>query len=265
MNESGDIYKIYCDESRQTKKPDFKLIGGIWIKKETGWPFVNEFLGSCMEEVGTMPEHMKWTNIPSKQSSKYFPYYTMLVDLFFHYSRMGKMFFRVILVDRNYIMDHKDYHHGDYEVGFFKLYYYLIFPTLSPSCKYHLRLAKRDVSKKVRNINEAGRFTDLKQILNSAMRTKNFPKYGRSIDYNVVTTIDARVAKQRRLIQLADILMGAIGYHWNLEHLKENASEGKCFLANYISDQLGRKDLKFTTALSSRPFNIFYLQPGKNK
>ncbi len=166
-----------------------------------------------------------------------------------------KMFFRVVLADKSYNMAHKDFHDGDYEVGFFKLYYQLILHILTPENQYHLRLAEREVSKKVRNINEAGRLSDFKRYLNNAMRSKTMR--------NVVPTVEARPAKQRRLIQLADILMGAIGYHWNLEHLKENASQGKCCLANYIASKLGREDLRFTTSLYSRPFNIFYHQPGK--
>ena len=78
---------------------------------------------------------------------------------------------------------------------------------------------------------------------------------------DIVITAEPRPAKDRRLIQLVDILMGAVGYHWNELHLKENAKESKKYLAEYIAGKLGEKDLCFCTLASDRRFNIFRFIP----
>lgn len=80
-----------------------------------------------------------------------------------------------------------------------------------------------------------------------------------------VNSIESRAARDRRLIQLADILTGAVGFHWNQEDKKEDARIGKIFLTNYISSQLGKDSLSFTTKWHERKFNIFYFDTGKSK
>ena len=80
---------------------------------------------------------------------------------------------------------------------------------------------------------------------------------------NPVLTVEPRKAKSRRLIQLADILMGSVGYHWNDEHFKNKTKDGKVYLANYIAKKLGRRNLKFTTNWNNRKFNIFYMKVDK--
>lgn len=250
-------YKVYCDESRQNNC-QYKLISGIWINKDSGWPFVNDFNNKCIQEVGIEPAHMKWKNVPSKPDSPFFPFYKIFVDLYFQYCYRGKMFFRTIIANKDYQFNHSLYNNGDPEIGFYKLYYQLIFHWLDADCLYHIRIAQREVSKKVQNIDEAGRLDDLNTILNNGINKKyNRKKLGQ----NIIST-QARPAKSRRLIQLADILMGAVGYHWNGEHLKPEASKGKIYLSNYIANKLHRKDLKFISrSATEKTFNIFFLNP----
>ncbi|WP_084413466.1 DUF3800 domain-containing protein [Desulfovirgula thermocuniculi] len=248
-------FKIYCDESR-TNDP-YKLVGGIWIKAEYGWPFVNDFHKICESKLNKIPAHMKWSNVPSKPESKYMCFYTDLVDLFFAYMNSGHMFFRVIVAHPNYRFDHPIYHRGDFEEGFYKLYYQLIYRTLLPFNEYHIRLAYRDVPKKVVAKDET---TRLKELMNALNRSIN-RDYSYSLDELPVKSIASRPAEGRRLIQLADILIGATGYHWNNLHNRPCANKGKVFLASYIAGKLGRKDLVFTTSPNDRRFNIFFLNP----
>lgn len=255
------IYKIYCDESRQLSS-EYKLIGGIWIRTESGWDFVQKFHAMCMTNVGMLPAHMKWSNVPTKSSSKYFCFYKELIDLFFEYNERGIMNFRTIVAGPDYIMNHSVHHSGDYEEGFYKLYYYLIQNTLSVDHYYHLRVAQRPVGKKQHNVDEKQRLSDLKNSLNNEMRRK-YANAGIYFSRDHVLSIQARPAKERVLIQLADILTGAVGYHWHGEHTKPDASEGKLSLSRYISDKLGRPDLNFVTPPSDKTFNIFRIRPGK--
>ncbi|KKM12709.1 hypothetical protein SY88_02250 [Clostridiales bacterium PH28_bin88] len=248
--------KIYCDESRITQYK-YRVLGGIWIKADQGWNFVNDFHHICREAVGVLPAHMKWGNVPTKPTSKYMPFYTELIDLYFSYNQRGHMFFCAIVVDPAYDIDHKIINHGDPEEGFYKLYFQLIFRKLDWKEKYHIRLAYRDVAKKINPVQEFARLTDLKNALNHWVIRES----GYTLPTGPVASIQSRPAKERRLIQLADILMGAVGYHWHEMQMKPEASEGKTFLANYIASKLGRKSLAFTTYPSDRLFNIFYFRP----
>ncbi|HSW44850.1 MAG TPA: DUF3800 domain-containing protein [Phycisphaerae bacterium] len=57
------------------------------------------------------------------------------------------------------------------------------------------------------------KFETLRAILNRGIRKK----YGRKVD--VVRSIEAVDSKDSDVLQVADVLMGAIGYHWNDCHL----------------------------------------------
>lgn len=251
------VYKIYCDESRQTGSK-YKLMSGIWIKQNMGWSFVNDFHNLCIENHGITPGHMKWTKVPPPPG-KYYSCYTTLIDLYFKYNQQGHMFFKTIIADENYDFAHADFNGGDAEVGFYKLYYHMILTTLDSNYRYHLRVGSKNVSKKLHEMDERERLNILQNCLNNG--------FCKGTDYSylhdVVLTTEPRLARDRRLIQLADIFMGAVGYQWNELHLEDNPKPGKLALMRYISDKLGRKTLRFVTTNKDRRFNIFRLKPKK--
>ena len=249
------IFKIYCDESRQQESSGYKLMGSIWIKSEYGWPFVNDFEDYCKREIGSIPGHLKWTKVPPPQSL-FFQYYRSLVDCYFEYNSRYKetgMFFKAIIADKDYKFNHPIYNQGDEEKGFYKLYHTLFQRSLSNDCRYHLRIAERSVP------NEDGKLGTLQECLNSWL-IKNS---GYTFWDDLIVTAEPRPARERRLIQLADIFTGAIGYHWNGLHLAPNAKAGKVSLADYIAGKLKRKDLKYETFQRDRQFNIFKFRSQK--
>ena len=249
------VYKIYCDESNIHEKGRYKLFGGIWIKKELGWEFVDNFLTKCEKE--GLPNnigHIKWTKTPSKPSDKHMFMYKTLVDLYFKYNEENpeNMFFRSVVVDPSYDFKHEFYHKKDYEIGFYKVYYQLIFHTIEVQHEYHIRVASRPVDKKRKNLTEKERLVVLQEKLNNKLCPDSPAR-----------SIEARSARERILIQLADIFIGAIGFHWNSEHLKAKSKKGKLYLAKYIANKLKTNNLRFTTSKNNRRFNIFYLNPKK--
>lgn len=255
--------KIYCDESRQNGHK-YKLIGGIWIPQEYCRPFVDDFLRFCDNEVRTRPRHMKWKKVPSP-GTKYMKFYTGLVDLYFEYAFQQRMDFRVIVADDEYKLDHPDYHGGDPEKGFYTLYYELIVHALRPNCRYHVRVGHREVSRKVRPLTEMDRLRELHEALNNGFAKIMRERRGRVVAENVVLSVEPRHPQQRILMQLADILTGATGFHWHGGHLRPGAKEGKVYLAKRIAGHLGRKDLRFTSERLDRVFNVFYIKPRGRK
>lgn len=255
-----EVMMVYCDESRQNGH-SYKLIGGIWGSTSVCKKFSDRFYEFCDKTVSTRPGHMKWTKVPPSASSRYMRFYTGIVDLFFEYAYSSQMMFRTIIAGPKYDMTHPVYHMGDPEKGFYTLYYELIVHTLRASERYHIRVGHRDVSRKESNKSEMDRLSDLHQCLNRGFSRIAAQWGGNPGD--VVLSVESRRAQDCLLIQLADILLGATGFHWNDEHLNENAREGKKYLAAYISQELGRSSLKFESPLSERVFNIFLIKPRR--
>lgn len=261
------IYKIYCDESRQDSGTHnrYMLIGGIWIQAEEGWNFVNDFEGFCSSQLGLHKQlgHMKWEKVPSSPSTIFFRAYKHLVDLYFQYNVQGKMFFRTIIVDKTrYDFTHPLFYGGDYEEGFYNIYCQLILNWLRKGNEYHIRIAKRNVRKTFSGDCEQVRLKRLKEKLNTKFiwrLNKYRDIYGfRNVD-PPVKTIESRPARTRRLIQLADLLTGAVGFYWNEHDTKPDHSLGKTVLAKHIALMLGRSDLRFATHWRDMRFNIFFL------
>ncbi|ABB14583.1 conserved domain protein [Carboxydothermus hydrogenoformans Z-2901] len=212
---------------------------------------------------------MKWTKVPPSANSKYFKAYEKLVDLYFEYNSKNIMFFRTLIVNKNdYDFTHEKFYKGDYEEGFYNLYCQLILNWLQKSNEYHIRIAHRPIKKASRDDCEEFRLNWLKEKLNNKFES-TINKYSWFFGYQKVKppviTIESREARERRLIQIADILMGAVGFYWNKEHLKSNVRNGKLTLAKYIASKLGRNDLLFTTKWNDKRFNIFLFDTSKTK
>ena len=65
---------------------------------------------------------------------------------------------------------------------------------------------------------------------------------------------------ENEFIQLADFLMGAIAYKARNEHLKEDASQVKIAVIDYIEAKFGYNISEGTEPWESK-FNIFDFQP----
>jgi hypothetical protein len=71
-----------------------------------------------------------------------------------------------------------------------------------------------------------------------------------------VTKVEPLNSKQSDLLQAADVLMGAVGFHNQDFHLRPNADKSKVELARYIAARLGRPDLKHETHPIKEDFKI---------
>ena len=227
--QQGEIYKCYCDESGLDGKSKYYFLGSIWIPAEKGQEFVNTYWRQ-IEKAGfhKKPKHLKWTEVPTKETCFFMGLYTILIDLFFEKKYIE---FSLISVTKN----EYDISYSDFEDGFYKLYFQLLFHRLNENKQYHIRIAHRDVSKKVKALSQEERHQMLKDCLNY-----EFFRYQGICN---VLSVEPRMAGDKLLIQLADILMGAVAFHFNEEQCKDAPSRGKVFLANYIAKKLEQKSL----------------------
>lgn len=261
-------YKIYCDESCQIGHKYF-LLGGMWIREDYGWTFYNDFEEYCRYELNFSKPlgHMKWTKVPSKACGKYYEAYKKLVDLYFDYNERGIMKFRTIITDTSlYDFEHSVYYGGDYEAGFYNLYCYLLLSWIDISCKYKIRIASRNVKKITENDCEKLRLLQLKNKIDYKLHKKLTNNFIKDYAYNSpIINIESRAAKERRLIQITDILLGAVAYYWNKHFMQENCREGKTYLAAYISSKMGREDLCYMSNWNeTNGINIFYFDTEKS-
>ena len=217
---------IYCDESRQSQSR-YMLIGGIWIPQAIESVVVHDCL-SFRQATG-MTRELKWTKVSRAKLAEY----KQFVDIFFAYPDVH---LRCIVID-THKLDYHTYHQGGRELGFYKFYYLLLSRNIKRGNTYYIYTD-------VRQNRESHRLTDLKTYINQYMRG------------SIVKAVEARSSKVSNPIQMADILIGAVGYQ--LEGY--DTSPVKVEMARYIAQKAGLTDLTKATPKSRKDFNLWHLR-----
>lgn len=156
---------------------------------------------------------------------------------------------RTIIVDTQKL-DHKKFNNNDSETGFYKMYYQLLFNCFG--CDYH-RNKHRFV---VFPDQKPGKYLlgELKSRLNNNMF------YKKGYRNSPFGSIEASNSKKVDFIQLIDLVIGAIGYHKNQLHKKDNASEAKIEFANYLANKLGSVQFGFNKKYKGQRFTIWNIK-----
>ncbi len=220
---------IYCDES-SVDNPNLKYmtIGSLWITRNK----VREIRSKIKElqKKHYLNGELKWV----KTSSKTIPFYTELFDMLFGYE--GDVEFKCIVVDKEQI-DYAKFHDQDKDLAFYKFYYFLLKNKLESNCLHYLFLD----FKPSKNPKAVSRLADF----------LTFSATNRS-DQCGLKHVQAYPSDENVLIQVADILTGAVAYSNNFE-----PSGAKGELSKVIASSIGKTNLKFCSSLSDKKFNIF--------
>ena len=215
------------------------VIGGIITARENETRFSEAM--TLYRQSHRMFSELKWTKV----SDQKLPEYRALMDLFF--SLTPALMFKAIVVDTSEI-DHRRFNQNDAELGFYKLMYQFLLHSfgreLGRQDQCLVFLDQRTTSKY--------KLAALRAILNHGLRKKyhfaHFP----------VRDIQPKNSKDSDLIQVADILMGAIGYEMNGAHTRTGAKRAKVLLAEYIAQKAGVLNLQQPTPRSFRHFSIWH-------
>ncbi len=203
------------------------LIGGLWVITEKR----EELKAQIKQLRATHDVHgeFKWTRVsPSR-----LPFYLDVVNLFFSSDAMR---FRCLVLPANQL-DAIRFHDGDNELMFYKFYYQLLHHWILDFNTYRV-------------------FTDLrtnrvKQRLERLRRILDNSNY-----FADVASVQALPSEQLDLLQLADLLIGAVGYRFH----GGVASSAKLAVAQAIETRLGHPIQP--TRKTEEKFNVFRWRPG---
>ena len=175
-------YSLYCDESchLENDKMPFMLLGYVCvpynqIKRHT-------------ERIKALKQHhhfygeIKWSKVSNSQHK----FYNDLIDYFFD----SDLLFRAIVINKEKINNNT--FNQDYDTFYYKMYYQLLNHKLDTLSHYNIYLDIKDTL-------SAGKVNKLKEILHT--------KFG------VIRNLQNVVSKESVFLQVADLIIGAIGYH----------------------------------------------------
>ncbi len=195
-----------------------------------------------------MTAELKWTKVSKGKLEEY----KAFVDAFFAAAQDDIIHFKSAVFACGDI-DYKSYHDGNVELGFYKLFYQLLVHRFGPYVpgmgdRLVIHLDERSSSYNL---------SDLRDFLRSGI--------GRwySASHNSVASVEAMNSKTHEhatIMQITDVLIGAIGWHWNQLELAPGASVAKQALATHIADRALLGSLRVNTPRSARRFNIWRFQ-----
>lgn len=230
------VINIYCDESCHLENDHHKsmVIGGISCPinkvRDIGLKIRQ------LKEKHNMNRKMeiKWIKIsPAK-----YDFYSDLIDLFVKEECLR---FRAIKIADKKQLNHKKFHQTHNE-WYYKMYYDMLRHILQPYKNYKIYVDIKDTI-------GCEKICKLKDILQYTSKNK-------SIEVQQIRSHESE------LLQLADVLIGAVGYKDRMSEVNTKPSPAKIELCEKIEHVLG-VDFGKNSRYSEQKFNLFLWEGNK--
>lgn len=230
-------YNVYCDESchLQNDRNDIMVIGGIICSKHKVKKINCEI--RKIKEKYNITSEIKWHNI----SNYRIEFYKDLIEYFF--SNEDLKFRCVIAPDKQKLNLEK--YSLSYDDWYYRIYYLLLKEIVGVDDEYFIYMDIKDT-------NGGEKVKKLKKVLNNLL----YAFYN-----DVVKNIQLVRSNEVEIIQLSDVLIGAISYVNRDLNNKQNAKND---IINLIMEKTGQS-LKYTTTpkVFHNKFDIFRWKPKK--
>lgn len=231
------LYNVYCDESCHLEHDGINdmVIGAIWCDQDYVKQ-VNHDIREMKEKYG-IPSNaeLKWTKVGPKKKE----IYEELVDYFFD---NANLYFRCIVIPDKSNLDHERFQqtHDDW---YYKMYFDMLKGIFSPKDTYEIYIDIKDTKSNCKS-----------KKLEEVSRNSIYDFSGDSI-----RRIQPIRSEEVQVMQLVDILIGAVAYQNRVFPTDHKRSETKLALIDRIKERSGYK-LTRTTLLKEEKFNIFVWQ-----
>lgn len=238
---------IYCDESchLQNDKQSVMVLGAIHCpasKKDEIFLRLDEL----KRKYNLIPKHnkhpkenrtyyeIKWNKVSISQID----FYRDVIDYFFDDDDLS---FRVLVVPDKSLLDYEIYGHT-HDTFYYKMYFSMLKAILQPEFAHNIYIDIKDT-----------RSTEKVHKLETVLRNDKY-------DYNkeIIKKVQQVRSHEVELVQLADLLIGAVSY----VNRGLNTSEAKNELIERIR-QRSRYSLLKSTLIKERKFNIFIWESSK--
>lgn len=216
-------FNIYCDESTHIENDGHPYM----ILSYISTPY--HLLKMHNKNIREMKmEHlyrgeMKWSSISKSQ----YPFYNNVVDYFFS----NDLRFRAIVIDKSQL-NHSKFNQ-DHNTFYDKMYYQLLNKKIEPDNTYNI-------------------YVDIKDTY-SYLKARSLKKYLER-DYSNIRTLQVIRSYESELMQLTDVLMGAINYRlrgFDKVTAKNNIIEK--------IEKITQKPLTQKTSPNESKFNLFFI------
>lgn len=223
-NQIQKTFNFYCDESCHLENDDHKYMLISYVSSAYNQVQIHHEKIRQLKEKHNFYAEIKWSNISHSQ----YPFYAELIDYFF----ATDLKFRTIIVDKDQVEN--DRYGQTYDTFYYKMYYQLLNHKMDMRYAYNIYL-------------------DIKDSL-SALKIRKLRKVLK-LDYSAIRNLQNIHSHESLLMQLTDVIMGAIAYHLNFQ---DKSVIAKQKLINKIKEH-SNLSLNRSTPKKSDKFNLFFI------
>ena len=221
---------IYCDESCHLENDGMRsmVLGAVWCPASHRG-MLSRKVQALKGSYGLPPSwEIKWTKV----SPARLDFYLAAVDLFFDEPLLG---FRGVVVPDKQALNHERFGqtHDDF---YYKTWYQVLNRLIDPEKRFRIFLDIKDTRGKAK-------VAKLQDVLCSA----NY-----DFDRSIIESIELVHSHDVALLQLTDLLIGAIGY----VHRGLDASPAKLALVEHLKNRSGLA-LTRSSLIKAKKFNLF--------
>jgi len=227
-------FNVYCDESCHLEHDGINvmILGAVWCPHDSARE-INERIREIKLRNGVSPTaEMKWTKIsPSKKQ--------LFIDLVNYFFDEALLHFRAIIIPDKSQLDHARFNqtHDDW---YYKMYFEMLKQILTPEDRYEIYIDIKDT-----HTNHKAQ--KLREVCSNSMY--DFSK-------TVVRKIQPIRSDDVQIMQLVDILIGALGYANRTFLGAHTHSKAKLEIISHIKKRSGYA-LNKSTLLREDKINIF--------
>jgi hypothetical protein len=227
-------YNIYCDESCHLENDHINVmaLGAAWCKLNDTEEITNAIKAIKSKHNLAPSFEIKWTKISPAKKDFYF-------DLINYFFDEKKLHFRSVIIPNKCKLDHAKFSqsHDDW---YYKMYFLLLKEILDPEEKYNIYIDIKDTR-------GYAKVEKLREVLSNDAY---------DFDQNIIKKIQQIRSHEATIMQLTDLLIGAITYF----HRKLSTSKPKNELIKLIQMRSGHYLLRSTLPKENK-FNIFVWSP----
>ena len=231
-------YIFIADESG-ISNDRFTVVGGLCMHRDSYQRAYDAL--EAFSENHNMKAELKWSKVSNQKLSEY----KALVDCFFDLNNTDHLHFHCLCFD-SHQWNHKKYNNGDSDIGLSKLYYQLI---LHKFVKTHGH--KGSLYVRVDHRNSSTPLETIRSMLNATAARDH------GIATRPVKQFVSEDSKKCRLLQLNDVILGAVCAARNSRHLLEGGREAKKELAKLVLEKSGLDGFERNSPMSVKRFTIW--------
>lgn len=230
-------YNIYCDESCHLEHDNSKvmILGAMQCPKEKKADIFKDIRQLKIDSGLDSYFEIKWTKVSKSKVD----FYEALFDYFWNTDDLS---YRGLVIKGKEKLNHVKYNFGNHNLWYYKMYFIMLNPIIDPEHQYDIFLDIKDTNggKNVQKLHNV--------LCNNAYDFK----------HDVIKHISQINSKESEVLQLADLMNGALGYYHRGLYKKIGGNEGKKVLVDNI---LSHRDIRTKTSRYDEKFNMLVWTP----